>query len=266
LILHWDGAIWSVVPSPNGTGQISQLTGVAAVSTNDVWAVGFSSSSTLTLHWNGAAWSLIPSPNPGTTNNFLYGVTALASRDVWAVGRRASSGSFPGTLTMRWDGTRWNVVASPNQASASGQMVSNELRAVSAGAANNVWAVGVSANQTLTLHWNGVSWSVISSPNVAYRGNFLGGVVVIAANDVWAVGYAQRVVTDPTGEYEQYFPDTLAMHWNGSSWGIVASPNPSPVDYNIFSGVAAAAPDDVWAVGYYQDSSYETLIERFGCQ
>jgi hypothetical protein len=148
-------------------------------------------SSTLTLHWNGAAWSLIPSPNPGTTNNFLYGVTALASNDVWDVGRRASSSSFPGTLTMRWDGARWSVVASPNQASASGQMVSNELRAVSAGAANDVWAVGASGNQTLTLHLNGVSWSVISSPNVLYRENFLNGVVVVAANDVWAVGYYQ---------------------------------------------------------------------------
>jgi len=193
-------------------------------------------------------------------------VTARASNDVWAVGRRASSGSYPGTLTMRWDGIRWNVVASPNQVSASGQPVTNELHAVSLAAANDVWAVGTSGAQTLTLHWNSSSWSVTSSPNVPYRQNFLNGVVALAANNVWAVGYAQTVVTDPTGEYEQYFPDTLTMHWNGVSWNIVASPNPSPVDYNILNGIAAAAPDDVWAVGNYQDSSFETLIERFRCR
>jgi len=106
-------------------------------------------------------------------------------------------------------------------------------------------AVGASGSQTLTLHWNGSSWSVISSPNVPYRGNFLNGVVALAANDVWAVGYAQTVVTDPTGEYEEYFPNTLTLHWNGANWNIRASPNPSPVDYNILSGIAAAAPDDV---------------------
>src|SRR5262245_5783987 len=266
LILHWDGAVWSVVSSPNPNPSFNVLSDVAAISATDAWAVGYSSSATLTMHWDGAAWQIVSSPNPGTTNNFLYGVTARASNDVWAVGRRASSGSYPGTLTMRWDGTRWNVVASPNQASASGQPVTNELHAVSSAAANDVWAVGTSGAQTLALHWNGSNWSVLSSPNVADRQNFLSGVVALATNDVWAVGYAQTVVTDPTGEYEQYFPTILTLHWNGASWTIVASPNPSPFDYNILSGIAAAAPDDVWAVGYYQDSSFETLIERFRCR
>src|SRR5262245_2582841 len=37
---HWDGTQWSIVPSPNvGTGH-NYLTGVAAVTTNNVWAVG----------------------------------------------------------------------------------------------------------------------------------------------------------------------------------------------------------------------------------
>jgi hypothetical protein len=265
LIEHWDGATWSVVPSPNGTGQINQLTGVAAVSTNDVWAVGFSSSSTLTLHWNGTAWNIMPSPNPGTTNNFLYGVTALASNNVWAVGRRASSGSFPGTLTLRWDGTRWNVVPSPNQTLPSGQGVTNELRSVSAAAANDVWAVGGYGAQTLIEHWNGAAWSIIPSPNVADRQNFLTGVMAVAANTAWAVGYAQIVVTDPTGEYEEYFPDTLAMRWDGAVWRVVPSPNPSPVNYNVLNGVAVAPGGAAWAVGYYTNGSFETLVERFTC-
>jgi hypothetical protein len=40
LVEHWDGSIWSVVPSPNvGTGGNS-LSGVAVVGANDVWTVG----------------------------------------------------------------------------------------------------------------------------------------------------------------------------------------------------------------------------------
>src|SRR6266496_504917 len=69
VIEHWDGTHWSVVQSPNTSASINILEAVAAVTTNDVWAVGTGltgdEDSTLTLHWNGAAWSLVPSPNVG---------------------------------------------------------------------------------------------------------------------------------------------------------------------------------------------------------
>src|SRR5215469_8327574 len=37
---HWDGTQWSIVPSPNPGAFINELSGVAAISANDVWAVG----------------------------------------------------------------------------------------------------------------------------------------------------------------------------------------------------------------------------------
>src|SRR5207244_3460984 len=40
LVEHWDGSRWSVVPSPNVDTTDNILFGVAAVSANDVWAVG----------------------------------------------------------------------------------------------------------------------------------------------------------------------------------------------------------------------------------
>jgi len=75
---------WKVVPSPNA-GLALSLTGVTALSASDIWAVGYSHSSsgveqTLTEHWNGTTWSLVPSPtNPGAV-----------SSDVWAVGFSSS--------------------------------------------------------------------------------------------------------------------------------------------------------------------------------
>src|SRR5438270_7353065 len=46
LIEHWNGVAWEIVPSPNpGSSPQSDgnnaLFGIAAVSANDVWAVGF---------------------------------------------------------------------------------------------------------------------------------------------------------------------------------------------------------------------------------
>ncbi len=59
LIEHWNGKHWteqSVKPVRGG----GTLTGVAAVSAADAWAVGQTGSAdpqTLIEHWNGAAWS-----------------------------------------------------------------------------------------------------------------------------------------------------------------------------------------------------------------
>ena len=73
LTEHWNGSKWSIVDSPNANSQVNHLYGVAAVSTNDVWAVGSiragSSSQTLVQHWDGASWQTVPSPNPGTAGN-----------------------------------------------------------------------------------------------------------------------------------------------------------------------------------------------------
>ena len=139
---------------------------MAAVSSNDVWAVGSvisgSVAQTFIEHWNGKNWAIVPSPNDGTGNNLLTGVTAISASDVWAVGDfqiSTSAGTVFQTLTEHWDGTQWAVVRSPNRSNSE-----NHLLGVSARAAGDVWAVGFfakgSAHKTLIEHWNGGSWSV----------------------------------------------------------------------------------------------------------
>src|ERR1043165_7899800 len=52
----------------------------------------------------------------------------------------------------------WSVVSSPNPD------IVNVLNDVEVVTANDVWAVGFSQNQTLIEHWDGTSWSGVSSP------------------------------------------------------------------------------------------------------
>ncbi len=47
LTEHWNGTGWKVVPSPNPGTLSNQLQGVAAISTSDVWAVGYYDQNTL---------------------------------------------------------------------------------------------------------------------------------------------------------------------------------------------------------------------------
>src|SRR6266516_5601917 len=50
LTEHWDGSNWTVKSSPNIGSSNNQLHGVAAVSVNNVWAVGSYSSSITDPH------------------------------------------------------------------------------------------------------------------------------------------------------------------------------------------------------------------------
>jgi hypothetical protein len=152
----------------------------------------------------------------------------------------ASSGNAPDqtTLVLHWDGAAWGIVPSPSPGTAG----HNELEAVSASSANDVWAVGSHSNsgsysQALVEHWDGTSWSVIPAASVPGENSGLFGVVALAPNDVWAVGYRGIV------EFA-----TLIQHWDGSSWSVVPSPDPQ-VSSNILRAVSATGPNDVWAVG-----------------
>ncbi|HEU0208717.1 MAG TPA: hypothetical protein VFQ78_07035 [Candidatus Udaeobacter sp.] len=248
---------WQVIASPNGSHQVNELHGVSAFGENDVWAVGVSyntersSSSTLIEHWDGARWSVVPSPNASNTLNILYSVAAIAANDVWAVGYAATSTS--GAVIMHWNGSIWSVIPNPPSS-----IFMSDLLALAVNSPNDIWAVGSGRigdeDATLTLHWNGTAWSFVPSPNVVPEvDNTLSGVAAVSSNDVWAVGTQQPTsLTDP---------HTLILHWNGSVWNIVPSPNDGGNNVgNHLLAAAAIAHNDVWAVGF---SEFGTLAEHW---
>ena len=251
---------WQFVSSPNvGTGN-NRLEGVAAVSAKDVWAVGVGPGGTLTEHWNGTQWSIVPSPNPSSGSGIFYAVTAISSNNIWAVGLSFLNNGNEATLTEHWNGSKWSLVPSPNNTF----YTFNELLAVSATSANDVWAVGDIAgpdpdSDTFTLieHWNGLKWSIVPSANVQFEQNFLQGVRAVSASDVWAVGFTEVGGTPPD--------QGLIEHWNGSKWSVVTSPNQPGSINNFLSGIAVISANDIWAVGGYQDSSLAgfTLTEHW---
>ena len=263
---HWDGSAWSIVPAPNGSTDpnaktASQLVSVAAVSSNNVWAVGWTDTflnfnsfqGTLIEHWDGSQWTAIPSPNvDGSSQNALTGIAVIDANDIWAVGYTLT-GNYQ-TLTEHWDGSQWSIVPSPNVGD-----YGNQLSGVTALASNDVWAVGSSNNytNTLVLHWDGSSWGVVSSPNSPVYGqaSFLASISAVSPTDIWAVG--TNAFTYYTGEDTNTIYYTLFEHWDGSAWSIVpgASTSGTSAVGRLF-GVAAVSTGDVWAVG-------PNLTERF---
>jgi hypothetical protein len=246
-IEHWNGSAWSLVPSPNvGTGR-NYLQDISGLSANDIWAAGVWSEKggpyrPLIIHWDGVSWEVRTAPTPGTGDNELYAIEAIAPNDVWAVGQwRNGSVEHFQTLFLHWNGTTWSQVPGANPGP-----TGNQLFDVSGSAANDVWAGGVmltgSQSQPLYEHWDGSQWSAVSVPQVGTGANWINAIEAIAPNDAWAVGYYFH-----TGA-NRFRP--LTMHWNGTQWGLIASPNMGDYDHTL-EGVVALAPDDVWAVGSY---------------
>ena len=66
------------------------------------------------------------------------------------------------------------------------------LAGVAALSAGDVWAVGYyligSLEQTLVEHWDGTSWTIVSSPNVGTGNNQLNAVAAVSASDVVGCG------------------------------------------------------------------------------
>ena len=233
----------------SGSPAFKTLYGVAAVSANDIWAVGSSSkgnpspTQTLIEHWNGTQWSIVNSPSPGTLSNSLSGVAALSTSNVWAVGTFANSFSSSQTLIEHWNGTSWSIVKSPNPSG----LTANTLNGISEVSTSDIWAVGYSANNntgfesTLIEHWNGTSWSIVKSPNPSGSTyNTLVGIAIVSTSDIWVVGTS---ITNASSS-------TLIEHWNGTKWSIVSSPNPGS-SYNKLNEVAAVSANDIWAVGEF---------------
>jgi hypothetical protein len=254
LIEHFNGTQWSVVTSP--VPKLGgELNGVAALASNNVWAVGQKNSTStaggfpiaipLIEHWNGTQWSIVPSPNPSPVLGAqLLGVAAISADNILAVGT--------GDLVEHWNGTKWSIVASP--AFSPG----GTLNAISADSSTDVWAVGASSSnsdRTLqALHFNGQTWSRVSVPVPVTAGSpspssFL-GVTAISPTNVWAVG-TSRSNTYP-------FPTTaLVEHFNGKGWNIVPSPNPEvgldfPGSFGLV-GIASISANNIWAVGTFSD-------------
>ncbi len=271
--LHWNGAHWSQVstPDPGGalTGDTNELLGVACASATSCWAVGYTRGAypapelNQVLHWNGTHWSQASTPQPGGTSNgdtnelgiLGGGVTCVSASSCWAVGfTQNGSGTPQLNQVMHWNGATWNQVSTP-EPGGTGATDTNELTAVTCRSASNCSAVGESesgsSEPTLNqvLHWSGHTW--VSAPVINPGGSDTGalnqliGVACPAASNCSAVGAVHNSSADAAILNQ-------ALHWTGGAWLGTSTPNPggaNPGDTNELIGVACPSISNCWAVG-----------------
>ncbi len=253
LIEHWNGTRWKKVATGLKVNEDSALESVTALSASNAWAVGWSGQyASEIVHWNGKRWKKVHSPNPGLGGTALFGVAATSSTNAWAVGYTGAEHS----VILHWNGRSWKRVPSPSPAYYS------LLYGVTAISARNAWAVGFNKNTagvevTLIEHWNGKVWRRVPSPNPAGLDNDLFGVTATSSRNAWAVG------DTPTAAGTS---KSLTLHWNGSVWTHVPSPNPAGTGTsgqhgNNLLAVSATSARNAWAVGLTNHlGAFRTLI------
>jgi hypothetical protein len=158
---------------------------------------------------------------------------------------------------LHFNGTRWKQQAMPNPAGIVAGVI-NEITSLSCTSATNCWAVGDYGSASATgetflnqaLRWNGHHWTQATTPNpdgtANNDDNFLAGVNCAAANNCWAVGRLGGLTAGgaETGE---------ALHWTGTKWSLVKTPNPGGTgsgNQTDLSAVRCLSPKDCWAVGF----------------
>ncbi len=248
----WNGTSWSTPPSPPyvGLGNDGVLSGVSCTGVicmavghaynynqgpaddaplGDLWNGGL---------WNGSGWTLQTIPVPaGANTSALSSVSCPTTTDCFAVGYEGLSDP----LAENWNGTAWTVQTTPG---------TGALTGVSCPTTDLCWAVGGTGSM-VAEEWINSAWTLQSLPApTGATSTSLTGVSCPSASDCVAVGSYTN---------SQSRAMTLAAQWNGTSWSILPTPNPSDSTASYLSGVSCPSAQTCNAVGYYENTSNVNL-------
>lgn len=208
-----------------------------------------------------------PFSSPGLPYSvpILSDVSASSGTNAWIVGSGARAGSVCCQgVTWHWDGIAWRFVASPSVA---GNL---DLSAVTTVADGEAWAVGSHSGpidyhrtHTFAEHWDGSRWHVVLLPRTG--ASSLISVSASGPSDVWAVG--SRFRKDARGKFSARLTRPLVLHWDGSSWSVVATPWSKRFRLGI--KVVTSGPDDVWIddsgrIEHWDGTSWRSIPAPFG--
>ena len=248
---------WTVTDTPDPDPLNSSLTAVDSRTSSDIWAVGYRSLGAQAVHWDGDSWTAVPMQMPdGAASMLASDVVSVGAEEAWAVGSYSGADSGARAFFQRWDGGVWSMAPSADLRGTYGQ-----LYGIDAVSPDDVWAVGYSAGGTpggdpepLVMHHDGGSWHRVETPVPPGPNSSLWDVRAIASDDVWAVGSRQPQTGSSVGDR------TLIMHWDGSTWTVVPSPEVDDQNHGLAT-VDGSGPNDVWAAGSI--AGYRPVMEHW---
>jgi hypothetical protein len=270
LALRWNGSAWMVQPTPAPAGSVDAgLNGVSCPGLDHCVAVGdyrVSSGTVLPLAeaWHASSgWVIQSAPEPaGQIGGGLDGVMCAGNTSCTAVGFQYGS-SDQLTLAEIWNGTSWNVEATPTPSNAAptGTFLNTDsctapASCVAVGAFGYVRRNGSENTSRLAEAQSGTAWAALLTAAPAHAtSSALYGISCVDADSCLAVGGYAQVVNGIDSD------STLAEAWNGTLWSIESTPNRT--NNASLVDVSCSSSDACIAVGSTGDSTstYRTLAE-----
>ena len=235
----WNGSSWKIQTRPGAAYVLPQAVSCATVD----FCMSVDGFDQVNI-WNGSSWSTGPAV-PGFST--VSSISCLSANFCEAVGGGAS-----GQNAAAWNGISWTDQTTPVS-----------LNAVSCTAVNFCEAVGQTVGQngqliTLAESWNGSVWAIQPTPNPsATQGSTLSAVSCTSPTSCTAAGNYQSGNVTNFGALQ-----TLVEVWDGTTWSLRSTPNPSP-QRDLLTGVSCGASQVCTAVGQALDAGgvESTLIE-----
>ena len=140
-----------------------------------------------------------------------------------------------------------------------GSSVNSMLESVSCVSGSSCMAVGVNQARiapyfSLAEYWNGSTWQPQSMPYPADSGGDWSNIDLrgVKCISTFCMAVGQYVNTSGAGK-------TLGENWNGSSWSLQSTVNPTGASSSQLNSVACTTTANCTAVGYYKNSSGTNL-------
>jgi len=266
---RWNGTRWTVVASPRPRGvEVAFLNRVSCTSPTKCMVVGFTYRQTNGFYetfaerWDGTKLSIVPTPD-AAAGGLWYGVSCTQSTSCVAVGVRNPTPTSRYPTAATWNGTRWSTVAVPNPPGGKrGFLFGLSCASATACIATGAWANSndqFAPTFTLVERWDGKRWSYVASPKPDAGRATLNDVSCSSVTTCVAVGDFMSVQNHTQTDWG------FAEPWNGASWSVVRTPNPSGSYYSPLTAVSCTDPAHCVAVGANFTGNHQgrTLAEVF---
>jgi PKD repeat protein len=254
LAEQWDGSEWSMIPVPKPAGAMGALLkDVSCVSASQCMAVGRSEDASsvreaLIEAWDGSQWVIQPAPKPAAASQtWLSGVSCASQASCVAAGGAVEE-PYNNTFAAHWDGSEWSVQETPHPGR------EDILEDVSCSSSSACTAVGyylpASTPDVVSLvqRWNGMSWTIQSSPT-PYGAGWLNSVSCASATSCTAAGTAYN------SSHFDHGSRSLIERWNGASW--------STLETAVLSAPAGWWHEDaLWGISCAQAQACDAVGER----
>lgn len=204
-----------------------------------------------------AGWSITRTRGVSVPSGELLGLTCPARAFCIGVGDHTTMSGVDVPLVEDWNGAHWAPVSIPRPPGATAGFLS----AVSCSSRRACMAVGSydrrdGTVQTLAERWDGGTWSIVATPNLAgFSQTRLNSVSCVSGGICVAVGHG-------SGRTKPFTP--IAARWNGSSWSLLPVPRIAG-EGSYLNGVSCVSATWCEADGTLEDAKngLKSLVEQW---